>query len=878
MKKARLLAGVPALALVLSLMPAAYAADPPDANLGVDLGGGTTVYTEATPSSTSDCMAAVKKWRQDALDTNVLWSSNTGTTTMREYLQENGIDEADYLAPQWSQDIEKIALTRSVEQEATGLWDHKRPNGESIFGISSHGITGNAEVLAVYPTTCTQAIDLWASEKKDWVDNTGAETGHYEYLINPSIYFYGMAGINGYWTGQGTTAKNISTDTTPLAFSGTYIFPVKVKASDVTADKLNVDASTVIVGQTISPRVTPNDTNLKYSVRGTWSVADTSKASVADGVITGLAEGTTQMTLTTEDGTDITFPLTVRALQITSVTNPEQVTTESGTKPVLPDSVTVTYEDDSSGTAPVTWGEYEDALWKAREGGTFTVTGTVAGTDKKATVEVKVNPATITSVKPERPTTTVDSGTDPQSLLPTTAVVTWSNGDTTDSPEINWESFSTDIWKGRNSRSVDISGTVVVAGQQYTVNHQIIVKAATVTSVETPAELTTPEEVAPVLPQTLKLTWSNGDVTNENVTWEAVDPGLYATAPTTFTVDGTIDYQVDGVDTTKPTSITVNVVQAVIESVATPDAVDTESGTAPVLPSTVKTTWSNGDVTDQAVTWDDYDDALWKAREGGTFDVNGTVSGTDKKVTITVNVAPAVIESAVNPATVTTESGTAPVLPSTVKTTWSNGDVTDQAVTWDDYDDALWQAREGGTFDVNGTVDDSSQASNSRIASRSLNVSNLMRSAQKSPTTVTVTVIVRPATIVNVDNPQDTQVEVGTIPALPPTVSAEYSNGDVVQVPVTWDAVEASDVAQPRQFDLQGSVEGYDDPVTIHITVADEASDAPAPKPEKEKKQSTLAKTGVDSGILVLLVITLMGAGVALRSFSSGRQQCRCCL
>ena len=49
---------------------------------------------------------------------------------------------------------------------------------------------------------------------------------------------------------------------------------------------------------------------------------------------------------------------------------------------------------------------------------------------------------------------------------------------------------------------------------------------------------------------------------------------------------------------------------------------------------------------------------------------------------------------------------------------------------------------------------------------------------------------------------------VGKIPELPGKVLATYDNGDKALVPVTWDEIKASDVAQATDFEVKGTVEG----------------------------------------------------------------------
>ncbi|WP_204314837.1 glycosyl hydrolase 53 family protein [Bifidobacterium aerophilum] len=74
-----------------------------------------------------------------------------------------------------------------------------------------------------------------------------------------------------------------------------------------------------------------------------------------------------------------------------------------------------------------------------------------------------------------------------------------------------------------------------------------------------------------------------------------------------------------------------------IVSVAAPQTVTTPARKAPVLPSTVQATWSNGQTTNEKVVWDSFSKTQY-AKVGG-FDVHGSVSGWSDGVTVHVDVA-----------------------------------------------------------------------------------------------------------------------------------------------------------------------------------------------------------------------------------------------
>lgn len=98
----------------------------------------------------------------------------------------------DYSEVKWSADLEKIAMMRAVE--ASIVQDHVRPNGESCFSVKSNNIRSGSETLAWGSSTPVGGINLWYGEKSDWVNQvSGAVTGHYTAMINPSLKYIGVA-------------------------------------------------------------------------------------------------------------------------------------------------------------------------------------------------------------------------------------------------------------------------------------------------------------------------------------------------------------------------------------------------------------------------------------------------------------------------------------------------------------------------------------------------------------------------------------------------------------------------------------------------------------------------------------------------------------
>ncbi|MDO5729920.1 MAG: Ig-like domain-containing protein [Actinomycetaceae bacterium] len=804
MRIKKFLAGVVVACIGVTLPTAGFAAVNPNPIPGVDLGKGVTVYKTLflkQENAKSECLAAIKKWRQDALDQNIQsptladpWKQSG--KTVRQHLADNGIAESDYLNPKWSRDLEVVSLARAAETQAFGIRGHERANAienAHISTIQSNGLSAGWEsIYYSYWGDCEVAIDQWASEKTDWVNGvTGPDIGHYTWLINPGLKFYGIGGVEGQiastgearfplvWIGNATAASTVP-DESGTEFSGNYSMPIIVNAS--TVDTPTIDTNSVNVGASVSPTVSIPSSHHALRLEGTWSSADPGIASVnMDGSIKGVSAGSTTITLTA-DGVSYAFPFDVRDKAITEVSAFTGITTESGTAPALPTNASVTYDDNSTGTVPVTWNAIDASKYSAREGGSFTVNGTIAGWSDPVSITVTVNPATVDSVSPTTFTVTTPSGTAP--TLPATASVTWSNGDVVDEA-ITWETIDPASYSSRDGGTFTVNGTV--PSSSTTLTTTVTVSAATVDTVATPAEVTTFVGAEPTLPATASVTWSNGDTTDEAVTWASIDPAAYGTAGS-FTASGTVVGQT--------IDVLVNVVEVSITSVTTPAGVTTNSGTAPVLPTTVQVEFNNNTTGTAPVTWDAIDASKYSVRAGGEFTVNGTVTGWADPVSITVTVNPATVDS-VSPTTftVTTPSGTAPVLPATASVTWSNGDTTDETITWEMIDPAAYSSRDGGTFTVNGTVTGSSD-------------------------TLTTTVTVTPATVDTVATPDEVTTTVEIAPVLPETTLVTWSNGDATSEPITWNSVDPANYASVGSFTASGTVVGQSIDVLVNVVDA----------------------------------------------------------
>ncbi|HHV98463.1 MAG TPA: hypothetical protein GXX36_02620, partial [Clostridiaceae bacterium] len=168
------------------------------------------------------------------------------------------------------------------------------------------------------------------------------------------------------------------------------------------------------------------------------------------------------------------------------------VTTKAGTAPVLPAEVTARYSDGSSKSVSVVWDEIDPSQYASA--GTFTVEGTVEGTDIKATAVVTVEEVPPVIVSIDEVSVTTKAGTAP--VLPAEVTARYSDG-SSKSVAVVWDEIDPSQYAS--------AGTFTVEG---TVEGTDIKATAVVTVEEVPPVIVSIDEVnvttkagtAPVLP------------------------------------------------------------------------------------------------------------------------------------------------------------------------------------------------------------------------------------------------------------------------------------------------------------------------------------------------------------------------------------------
>ena len=796
----------------------------------------------------------------------------------------------------WSTGLEQMAQTRAVE--ASYSFSHTRPDGSgTVLDTNGPLVAGaNPTVLAenlAQASDTASALELWYAEKDAYERYLGGDTsvsegdfGHYAALISDDYTYVGLGSFiaadgGAYLAGE---FSNAASDSAAVQPDGECVAQINAETAGLTAGIATPQDwdDSLTAGQTLQLGL-----NLTSAEGGTyaaatqltWSSSDESVATVdGNGLVSAVGSGTATISVSAAaDGQALaSIDLTVAAQQVgvpsvsgmtiedarstleaaglvvgdtitgdeasdpsmngvvydqdpaadtlvnastqvalttyadyvapwaTSCEAAEPVETEAGVAPELPATVTVYWSKGDPTQEAVTWDDIDPALYA--DGGSFQVSGTVGDTGLTTTVDVtvKAKPApTIASLEDVNVTT--PSGTAPE--LPETVNATMSD-DTTGTVNVTWNAVDASQYSSREGGTFDVTGTVEGAAG-YAVAH-VTVTPATISALEDPEPITTFVGHEPTLPATVKATWSNGDVTDELVEWQ---PLLGLTqdgkGPWDFAGDVVLTGTVEGTD--KTASLKVSVVQPKAQSVGELVGVSTKAGTAPKLPETVQVTWEDGNTTQESITWDAIDPASYE--KAGIFTVTGTVPSADNAqvgVQVTVTAADLTITSVAAIADVTTPSGTAPTLPSQVEVTWSDGSTSTGAIAWDTVDEASYKVRAGGEFSVHGTV---SAAPNS---------------GENATADVSARVIVSAATATAVEQPAGVSTTAKTAPTLPATAHVTWSNGDVTDEAVTWDAINPSFYENAGTFTASGKVSSTGQGVSCKVTVKAAAAAATA--------------------------------------------------
>ncbi|KRF03300.1 hypothetical protein ASG89_22910 [Paenibacillus sp. Soil766] len=241
-----------------------------------------------------------------------------------------------------------------------------------------------------------------------------------------------------------------------------------------------------------------------------------------------------QFTVTgTVPGTSISAKanVTVRSSSVIAIGD-SFVNTVAGITPVMPAQVTTAYDNGTTTKADVVWSAITPAQYASA--GTFTVEGSVAGTNLKAKATVTVAPKAVISYQPF-PTIYTEVGVPP--VMPSVATAVYNGGTTAQVSGVTWPAIAPSNYASTGTFTVT---NPTIPGRPSGVSRPAatVVVVNTITGIE-PVFVTTTAETAPVMPETVTAAYANGTNSEVSVAWDAITPEMYADTGT-FTVEGTV--------------------------------------------------------------------------------------------------------------------------------------------------------------------------------------------------------------------------------------------------------------------------------------------------------------------------------------------------
>ena len=300
---------------------------------GVTIGEGFHAVTKLNVNQRdvySKALAGVIKWRQNALnDSNVKIKYQGSWYTVRNCLSRMGISESEYLSPQWSNALERIAVQRAVE-EGDYYLHHQRPDGTDCFTATYNDVHTTNEILAWGESDITGAIDDWAAEKSDYIKYVNGqdydEYGHYFALIDPQNRSYGFAQapsntmFGTVFSGEANSA--VYQDKSSTGLYGSYEFDVSLNLKWLGVEDYahTLPNGGFLVGMNdFAYCIWPSYMNYMYQLVGTVKVSDESLVQVLPGnALRPLRAGTVSIIFVDDAGWQLAIDVPVRYFSDTS--------------------------------------------------------------------------------------------------------------------------------------------------------------------------------------------------------------------------------------------------------------------------------------------------------------------------------------------------------------------------------------------------------------------------------------------------------------------------------------------------------------------------------------------------------------------------------
>lgn len=357
---------------------------------------------------------------------------------------------------------------------------------------------------------------------------------------------------------------------------------------------------------------------------------------------------------------------------------------------------------------------------------------------------------------------------------------------------VNWDEASRNTIKTASDESeVPIQGSISyinIGSMGYSLSEPYSVTATLKVFVPRSSNyiqsVTTSPGVAPSLPSTAYISYSDNSGCSCDVEWDEVSEVDYQ-KPGSFVVEGHLTYSPSTL-----VSCTVNVRE--IKSVQTEFECMTAVGMSPSLPYQAMVTFDQNESQPVHINWDSVNPDSYA--QPGTFVVKGRLDGLDRReVTCTVAVKDAKDYFDLDSLTYERVVGDESPLDSDVhlKVTRPDGEYWyNYPVKWDNADASRFQT--AGTYEVAGTIGD-------------CGVSSLAGLEVKA--TVVVKEVASIAQVAPIDTPVGIRPTTGSSAgSLPYSVEVTFTDGSTVKGGVTWDTILDSMVAQEGSFTLGGSI------------------------------------------------------------------------
>lgn len=498
--------------------------------------------------------------------------------------------------------------------------------------------------------------------------------------------------------------------------------------------------------------------------------------------------------------------------KIASLAEQTELHVAEGSDATLPKTVAATYESGATKQENVTWklnGADAPATLAQLPAGSYEFEGTVDGATQtvkqRVIIEAPADPAAVNAVAPvssneDLKIASVDSTPIVKKYVGqsyvgevygTSVNLTLTNG-TKATGMVNWDEASRNTIKTASDESeVPIQGSIsyiYIGNMGYSLSEPYSVAGTLKVFVPRSSNyiqsVTTSPGVAPSLPSTAYISYSDNSGCSCDVEWDEVSEADYQ-KPGSFVVEGHLTYSPSTL-----VSCTVNVRE--IKSVQTEFECMTAVGMSPSLPYQAIVTFDQNESQPVHINWDSVNPDSYA--QPGTFVVKGRLDGLDRReVTCTVAVKDAKDYFDLDSLTYERVVGDESPLDSDVhlKVTRPDGEYWyNYPVEWENADASRFQT--AGTYEVKGIIGN-------------CGVSSLAGLEVKAK--VVVKEVASIAHVAPIDTPVGIRPTTGSSAgSLPYTVQVTFTDGSTVNGGVTWDTILDSMVAQEGSFTLGGSI------------------------------------------------------------------------